>query len=455
MRSLLVVLGALAACQSRDVTDPPLPGPDGEGPVVGSEVLRFRGAIPKNLIFLSIDTLRKDHLGAHGSLGLTPFLDEIAEQGVVLDDHMQCSNWTYASTTCTLAGRTNIERGHLPRLSGGPEVRTKVPEGTRFLASWLREKRFYSVLIAANDWLSPNWGNAQGYVDFQKPGGNAYQVHKRGIENVREAVANGAERWFMHLHFMEPHAAYDPPEANVVGVEELEPWPEDLTERETHYSTRDTWPDMPKEQQDLLEMHLRRLYEGEVRTIDERLEDIWRDLEREGYLNDTLVVVWTDHGEQFWEHGAQTHAYTLHGEENDGFAMFWSRNILPGRYEGPTSAIDLVPTLLDLYGIDRPEEVTGYPVGEAPAGRVRYAEALARRGAINVAELDGLKMHFSWRGRVWLFDRNEDPGETVDLYNPSDPRTLEMWRHVRPQAEAMAELILTGAPRPTFPEALP
>ncbi|MBX2797476.1 MAG: sulfatase-like hydrolase/transferase [Myxococcales bacterium] len=454
MTRFLTVGLMLVACNGKDVPDPPL-DTSPELPTVGSDVLQFRGQVPKNLLFLSVDTFRKDHHGAHGALGLTPFMTEIASQGVVMNDHVQCSNWTYGSTTCTLAGRTNVERGQLPRLNGNETNRTKVPDGTPFLATWLGQADYFSVLISANDWLGPSWGNSQGYTEFSRPGGNAYAVHDRGTAAVRSAIESGAEKWFMHLHFMEPHAAYNPPPNNLQGIEDLEPWPEDLTDRPVHYDSRDDWPTMPPEEQSLLEAHLRELYKGEIRTIDERFEDIWRDLEREGYLNDTLVVFWNDHGEQFWEHGNQTHAYTMFGEETDGFLVFWSRNIVPGRYSGPTSTIDLVPTILDLYDIEMPEEITGFPIGTAPAGRPIHAETLARRGAINTVAVDGWRMHYSWSGLVKVFDRNTDPGETVDLFDPEDPKTLELWGHLKPMAEAMAPLVVNGSPSPTFPSSLP
>lgn len=426
------------------------------GSHAGSDVLRFEGEVPKNLIFLSIDTFRKDHVGVYGGRDLTPFLDRIAAEGVVMTNHYQCSNWTYGSTTCTLAGRTNIDNGHLPRLNGTDQNRPPVPPGTPFLATWLGQNGFASVVVSANDWLSANWGNTQGYDDEGVPLGDALAVLDTGYALLQPYLNDGVPRWFMHLHHMEPHASYDPPEENIIGEELLEPWPDDLTWRPVHYAWRDAWPNLDPADQDLLEAHLRVLYEGEIRTIDQRLETNWGRLEADGFLDDTLVVIWNDHGEEFWEHGFQTHAYNLTTEANDGILIFWAKNLVPGTWDGPTSAIDLTPTLLDLYGIPMPPEVTGHPIGSAPEHRAIFAEAMARTGGVQMVVRDGIKLHYNWYdGSVRMFDRNVDPGETVDLYDPLDPTVLELWALLKPQVEAMAPLVVDGIPAPVYPPDLP
>ena len=173
-----------------------------------------------------------------------------------------------------------------------------------------------------------------------------------------------------------------------------------------------------------------------------------------GLLDDTLVVLWNDHGEQFWEHGFQSHAYTLYREENDGFAIFWAKNIVPGAWTGPTSSIDIAPTLMRLLTGEVPPPMTGYPLGEAPDDRARFAFAVARLGPVQSVRHGSMKMTFSWLGEApRVFDLAADPGETVDVYDPADPRTLALWEQLLPRL-ALAEPLVPEA-RLTWPDELP
>ncbi len=199
---------------------------------------------------------------------------------------------------------------------------------------------------------------------------------------------------------------------------------------------------MSPELQELLSQHLHTRYAGEISWMDDEFYRIFVDLAADGMLEDTLVVFWTDHGEQFWEHGNQTHAYSLFREENDGLLWFWSPNIVPGSFGGPVSAIDLVPTLVQLYGLPIDERVTGAPIGEAPDDRPRFASAIARLGPVSSVQKDGYKLTFSWYGSLRMYDLVNDPGETVDLYDPNDPPAMaqELWADLKPMVELGAPL---------------
>ncbi|MFT4625883.1 MAG: arylsulfatase A-like enzyme [Myxococcota bacterium] len=455
-RALFLVLALACRPEPVDTDSPVLPVDT--APPAGPPALVFDGPAPKNLLFLSIDTLRRDHVDPWGDLALTPFLGRLASEGVVLDDHVQCSNWTFASVTCTLAGRTSVEMGHLPRLNGNINNRPPVPGGTDLLARWLSAAGLYSIAGSSNGWFGIIWGNNQGYTQFLDYEGNTMSGWTDVSTALAEAQTRGeADRFFLHLHALEPHAAYNPPEHLVEGLDALAPWPDgDLRGRDDHYDARDDWSDLTPEQRDLLEAHLRLLYAGEVRHVDALLASVFADADARGWLDDTLVVVWNDHGEQFWEHDNQTHAFTLHGEENDGFAIFWAKNLQPGRWTQPTHAIDIVPTVLDALGMPIPDEVTGRVVGTATDDRLRFTAALARDGGVQAVQQGPWRLHFWWRnGRLALYDRSTDPGETTDLFHPAHPRAIELWDALKPVAEVMATQVLGDTPQPTWPIGMP
>lgn len=439
MRRLCPLFFALVGCAEPAPVSSPPAGTGSAVPGYTPTLPAFRHEVPSNLLMISLDTFRKDQVGRYGGEN-TPFLDELIAEGFVLDDHTQCSNWTYASTTCTLLGRYNLDNGFMPKLSSAH--REPVPEGTPFLATWLNQAGMYPILLSANSWLSEEWNNDQGYRISEVPGNrNATHVYETGRDHLLDARASGqADRWFLHLHFKEPHPAYDPPEEYLEGLAGLDPVDYDLSSYEEHYSAVGAFPSLDPEDQALVEQHLRVRYAGEVRYLDDQLRDMFAGLDALGLLDDTLVVVWTDHGEQFWEHGDLGHAYELTAPENDGVAFFWARSILPGAWEGPTTAIDLVPTLLSLYGLPMPDEVTGKPVGSADPRRPRYGASDARFGPVQMVDKERWKLQFWWDGSLQLYDRGLDPSEAVDLYQEGHPKVKELWPLLETRVEQLEEL---------------
>lgn len=422
---------------------------------------QFCGSVPKNLIFISIDTFRRDHFGYQGDMDTTPFLDGLAEEGAVMLDHAQCSDWTFASTTCTLMGRTNVEADFIPKLGGT----SPIPNTHDFLPLWLREAQgTYSVLGSNNAWLSDIWGNGKDYDRVIYPAGSRFtEVATNVIAQYELALEVGLtdadKPFFLHMHGLEPHAPYTPLEEFVPDLATLDPIEWDLTKQSSHYEALSAFPAMTPEEQDLLEQHLRIRYRGEIQTLDKRISDVFTDLEYRGMLDDTLVVFWTDHGEAFWERGHQTHAYTLYPEENNAVLFFWSKNIVKGDWAGPTSGIDVVPTLLELYGIEMPETVTGTPIGQAAEDRARHLFVSARLGEISGIRKDGWRMQYQWAsGVVQLTNTDADPLELEDLYNPEDPLSQpivgELWPLMEPQVDRAAAALGLSPIKPPELEAL-
>ena len=449
---MALLLLALLSCTTAPDDKAPAPG-DTAPEVPATRLPTFEGDAPRNLLMISIDTLRKDHLSRYDphERDLTPFLDGLMDDGFVLDDHLTCSNWTFVGITCTLLGRNHTEVGFIPQLEP-PAQRIPWPAGQRFLADWLRDAGFATVLASANGYLSRDWGTGDGY---DRTSGVAFDpattISAQGVADLEAALAEGADRWFLHLHYLEPHAPYLEHEGFTPDTSDLDPVPFDLTVKPQHYDAAGEWPRLTPEEQANLLAHLTRRYQGEVAYLDDHLRQVFDDLRAKGLLDDTLVVVWSDHGEAFWEHGHQSHAWTLHRPENDGIAFFWSDGIVPGAWSGPTHATDLVPTLLGLLSVPEPVAFSGVPVGLASADRPRFAATVARAGVQQSVQVGPRKLLYAWGGSAGVYDLRTDPGELTPRWDPTDPEHLALWTLLAPQVGALEPLVV-GFPPPATPE---
>lgn len=394
-------------------------GPSNTGP---RPALQFVGDAPKNVLMISIDTFRRDHMDAYGDLGLTPFMGALAEQGVVAANHQQCSNWTWHSTSCTLNGRYAVDIDHFPSLNG---AKTPLPD-VRSLATILSTEHDYgTVLVSNNAWLGPRWNNAQGYLVVNPRGGPlAVDIVRRATGAIPEALgAAQGTNWLAHAHMLEPHAPYIAPAEYVQGIEALPPLPDgvDLTKQPGHYAAVNSFANMPPEDVDIILAHMRLLYQAEVRWVDDQLETAWNELDDDGVLDDTLVVFWSDHGEAFMEHGHQTHAHDLYNAENQGILFFWAKNIVPARWTEPTHSIDLVPTILHTLGLPIDADMPGVPMGLADPHRVRFTSSHGRQGLQVAALKDDYKLlYLDDEPSYALYDMVVDPEESLNLLE-TDP----------------------------------
>lgn len=415
-------------------------------PVVG-ELPGFYGDRPKNLIVISVDTYRRDMLARHGGdPANTPFMDQLAADGFVLDQHTTGSNWTKGGMACALNGMYSYEWGLIPRLA---EQEPGPPRPT--LSSMLAVYGYDTMLITSNGWLLDG-GLDGGYTYTEQPDVNtATSIAESGVNAVETRVADSDQPWFLHMHFLEPHAAYNPPSEYLEGLEDLEEVPWNLADREQHYDLLPDWPDMTAEEQELLLAHLRVRYAGDLRWLDDEIREVWTELEVRGLLEDTLVVLWNDHGEQFWEHDKQTHVWGLYGEENDGFAIFWANNIVSEAWTEPTNHIDLAPTILSALGLTPAADWSGLPVGLADPDRPIIAESWSRAGPRMAVTVGDHKLIYTWTGEKELYDRATDPGELTNLYDASDPLVIELWTHLMPVVERWVELVGNSAGDPVNP----
>jgi arylsulfatase len=398
----------------------------------------------KNVLMISVDTYRRDYMARYGSTkGLTPFMDELAERSLVLDRHSSCSNWTLGGVLCAANGRDSLDIGYVAKLPR--TYRVEVPERPS-LASWLRDQGFYTQLITSNSWLEGDWHHDLGWDYVEHPrtddGNRIWELARNKLFEAQAAGDAGEENWFVHVHFKEPHDPYDPPEEYLEGLDELDEIDYDLTTNVGHDDARFGLQQMEPEERELVMQHLELRYDGEMAYMDDLLASVWSDANSRGMLQNTLVVIWTDHGEQKYEREHWGHAFQLYEEEVGALAMFYHHGIEARSWSEPTHHNDIVPTVLDWFEIPLPSEVTGHPAGQAPYDRPLYHDTVGRLGPMLQVSKGDLRMHYDYvGGELQVYDVAADPWQRQDIYDAFDPDQTALWEITDSYADELEPLV--------------
>jgi arylsulfatase A-like enzyme len=395
---------------------------------------------------LSIDTLRVDEVGWYSGVDTTPFLDSLLDQSVVLTQHHSCSNWTLPSMSCFATGRFPLAAGTWPMWDRDDATFADLLS-VDSLADLLDEAGFQTVLVAANPFFSDWSGLGHGFDRIvRKDWERASSIRTATESEIRDLEPP----FYLHLHFVDPHQPYDPPAEYQVGFDEK--WgdlgfdPRD--EVELHTATTEQWDGAdPAWQARVLEA-VEFLYQGEVRYLDAVLGETWQMLLDAGLLDDTIVLVVSDHGEQFRERGAVDHGSQLFVEETRAIAAFWNPQLPAGTWDAPTYHPDLLPSVLELLGVALDMPVDGIPFGSATQDRVVPLASCFDDGTIELSVVRGGagQLFYDWSGNKHFADE-ADTTQMTDTYAKDNPDVVALWNDLEPWVETAAALLPeAGAP---------
>jgi arylsulfatase A-like enzyme len=377
--------------------------------VWGSPQIEVRGprAGRRNVVVLSLDTLRADHVGREfEGRALTPWLDRLGAEGASFDLAMT----TYPSTT---ASHMSLLTGAYPNVHESRYPTSTLRASMPTLPQRLAEAGWRTGAVTENAMLLAEVGFSRGFDEYRE-NRDVLEPDADGIDRTfAEAIAwleeNPETLFFLFVHTYEVHTPYRPAESVFRELSSLED--RGLTRRQKG-----------------LERMLRS-YAAGVHYADRAVEKLFADLDARGLLEDTLVVITSDHGEEFGEHGLFGHARSVWDPVLHIPLILWSRDgAFPAgtRIAEVVSLVDVAPTLLDFLGLEPLEGVSGQSLrpllgGARPGpGRVRYAEADAATGPQVAARTSQYKWIFDQAsGRISLFDLLADPGETSELSNPA------------------------------------
>ncbi|MEZ5976624.1 MAG: sulfatase [Planctomycetota bacterium] len=397
----------------------------------------------RNLLLVSIDTLRADALGVYGGKRrATRFLDAFARRSTVFE-----SAWTHSPKTAP--AHMSMLTGLPPSVHGVGNLNTEgsqtLSDDVRLLPEVLHGAGFRTAGFTDGGNMKGTLGFARGFEEFDDEGG-AFDVRAQEVADWIEGARSGGRPWFCFLHTYAVHDPYLPPQPFVDAF--AKDYDGDILherrsieaaiargdDRAPNLTGHDKfvwnyWFRVDESDPDDLE-HLHDLYTAGVAYMDRVIGAFLKQLEDAGVLEDTLVVITSDHGEEFGEHGGVRHDQLYVECTHVPLVVHLPRDLAKGRrIAGTVRHIDLVPSVLELLGVD--DDPGALRLGHSWAGWLRgeatedertvLGEHRSRRrtglDTFSLREGD-LVLHerpVDGDGARQVFDRADDPGERKPL----------------------------------------
>ncbi|MFT5052757.1 MAG: choline-sulfatase [Chlamydiales bacterium] len=367
---------------------------------------------PRNVLLVTLDTTRADHLGAYGMrAGVTPCLDQLAKEGVVFEQAL-------TPVPITLPAHSSLLTGMYPPFHGVHDNGTfYLPAGCRTLAEVLSGQGFVTGAFVAAQVLARRHGLYQGFDEYADVataagGGAGHGPELRGEQVVDRALdwleGVGGQRFFAWVHLFDPHKPYAAP----AGFQER--FAEDP-------------------------------YLAEIAYADSQVARLRQHLAAHDQLDDTLILVTSDHGEGCGEHGEVTHAVlayqgTLH------VPLIWRHPSLTAgaRLASPVSLVDVMPSVLELLGVPVPDlhGVDIFDEAAREAQRELYFESEFALRNFGWSALRGMRTgasKFIAAPRSELYDLDADPEETANLLDGDAQRAAGLLRRLERLRASLAE----------------
>jgi choline-sulfatase len=376
------------------------------------------GAAPprpiRNVLLVLVDTLRADKLGPYrrDTRVQTPGLLRFAERATtMLHAHSQ-ENWTKPSVATLLSSL-------MPWEHATTQHESVVPRTVRLLPEILKDDGFHTGAFICNGYVSDRFGFGRGWTTYRN-------YIREGRRTMAEFVAADVLQWldarptdkpfFLYVHTIDPHVPYRPP------AEHLALYGDPSYRGRVDFSRDATLLENVKlgrlRLDDRDKAHLQALYDGEITYTDVHFAAILDGLDRRGLSDDTMVVLTSDHGEEFWDHGSVGHGHSVY-EELLHVPLFVR---LPGeparRLRDSVGLVDVMPTILEALGRPLPENLSGRSFLPSLRGAGYDAPQSTVSGFMEhwrTVNVGRYKLVQRPGHPPVLYDLAEDPGETRDV----------------------------------------
>lgn len=339
-----------------------------------------------NVLLILPDTLRADHLSCYGYHRQTsPNIDRFAEECMLFEKALSPSPWTKTTVGSILTSLYPHEHGAFKWADNLSNTKLTLSE-------IFRNKNYRTFSAQANPTITSRYGFHQGF-----------QIYKEMTNDLAENLTDEFVTWlnrgkrrpfFSYLHFMDTHYPYHIPEDYKrtfarEGQSHLNL--DKLISQDIRLLTEMGMPQSDKD-------YIVNLYDDSIKYFDIHFGRILEALKTNHVLENTIIILLSDHGEEFWGHGSFEHGHTLYNELLHIPLLVRYTSILPAKkVPYPVQLIDLFPAILSLAGIDFDHEIRGKDLlpailNDREAKRVIYFEGLLRGGEKRGVYKDGWKL---------------------------------------------------------------
>lgn len=388
----------------------------------------------KNVVLLTIDALRKDVLGLYGcENGLSPFLDSLRDKCILFTKAHASGPYTQASFPGLLCSSYYLDYG---KPNGLPKEKTIVSEP-------LKRAGITTAAFHSNPYLSATFGWNRGwdvFYDSLQESVNPRIPYVKG-DVINKKVSNWVslhsmnpdyDPFFLWLHYMDVHEPYMPKIETLSKVDSsMSVNQDEMYDLFINILRKRDVRDFEKVKL------LKQLYFAEIIEVDSLVRNFFEVLERSNILNDTIVIITSDHGDEFGEHGGLGHDDKMYSELVEVPLIFYDPDLQNCAYmDELVSGIDIPPTICDIFKIDPPAEFIGKSLlsGDISSRNGVFGEAIDQRGVkggnieLDVyfyREQDIKIIYRPHLGAYEIYDLAQDPGETTNIFDIS-PKTNSM-----------------------------
>ncbi|HKI54097.1 MAG TPA: sulfatase-like hydrolase/transferase [Anaerolineales bacterium] len=413
--------------------------------------LREAKASAPNVLVIVVDTLRADHLSLQGyDRNTDPNLTRLASEGVMFDNAYSTSSWTLTSHASLFTGRWPYEH----RADGGRSLDDTYPT----IAEALLARGYRTGAFVGNfGTVTRHWGFARGFTHFEdyyqtvpqllvssvygrfleyyvlhKVFGMEYRIDRRWAPSINQSTLDWIDQdskhpFFVFVNYFDVHAPYISPDRDIFS--EI-PNPGGLVN--TDWTTVNIYdPKTPEQIQGEIDA-----YDGGIQYTDQQIQNLLNELDKRGVLENTIVMVTSDHGELFGEHGLWEHHNSLYRPVIHVPLIIWEPSSIPQnvRIHTAVSNVSIPATVLDLLGYSDQTEFPGPSLAElwqGPASATKWPDPIAEMAQsswvnpnhlsingdmVSVISTDWQYIEHEING-VELYNLNDDPSQMNNLYD--------------------------------------